>query len=398
MKNNKTPIALDQFDYELPDYAIAQEPPSQRGSSKLLVYKKGEIVHTTFGELTTWLPPKTNLIFNNTKVIPARLFFRKESGANIEIFLLEPLLPSAEMSQNLATLNGVTWKCMVGNAKKWKEDAELKGHIGEIEITAVWQSKSENHISFSWNKPVSFAELLELLGNMPLPPYIKRKSNTNDTSDYQTVYASRPGAVAAPTAGLHFTEAMLNKLTQLEMDITEVTLHVGAGTFQPIAVANVWDHHMHREFIEVSKSTLGSLCQFTDNIAVGTTSLRTLESLYWLGVQVQLGIFDFELKKEFSYDNPTEISFQKAMEYLLNYCNQNQLESITAYTELMIVPSYKIKSVHAIITNFHMPKSTLIMLVCAFIGDNWKKVYQSALENNYRFLSYGDSSLLFLED
>jgi S-adenosylmethionine:tRNA ribosyltransferase-isomerase len=398
MKNNKIPIALDQFDYELPDHAIAQEPPSQRGNSKLLVYKKGEIVHTTFGELTTWLPPKTNLIFNNTKVIPARLFFRKESGANIEIFLLEPLLPSAEMAQNLATLNGVTWKCMVGNAKKWKEDAELKGHIGEIEITAVWQNKSENHISFSWNKPVSFAELLELLGNMPLPPYIKRKSNTNDTSDYQTVYASRPGAVAAPTAGLHFTEAMLNKLKQLELDITEVTLHVGAGTFQPVAVANVWDHHMHREFIEVSKSTLGSLCQFTDNIAVGTTSLRTLESLYWLGVQVQLGIFDFELKKEFSYDNPTEISFQKAMEYLLNYCNQNQLESITAYTELMIVPSYKIKSVHAIITNFHMPKSTLIMLVCAFIGDNWKKVYQSALENNYRFLSYGDSSLLFLDN
>ncbi len=396
MKHNRIPISLEQFNYELPEHTIAQVPPLQRGSSKLLVYKNGEIEHSSFGELMKWLPPKTNLVFNNTKVIPARLFFKKETGANIEIFLLEPLLPSAEMAQNLATINSVTWKCMVGNAKKWKEDTELKGHIGAIEITAVWLSKSDSQIKFSWNKPISFAELLELLGNMPLPPYIKRKSNSNDQSDYQTVYASRPGAVAAPTAGLHFTDAMLNNLKLVGLTTTEVTLHVGAGTFQPVAVENVWDHPMHREFIEVSKSTLAALCQLTDLIAVGTTSLRTLESLYWLGIQVKLGVFDFELKKEFPYDNPTEMSFQEAIDYLLNYCNQNHLESITAYTELMIVPGYKIKSVKAIITNFHMPKSTLIMLINAIIGDNWKTVYQSALENDYRFLSYGDSSLLFL--
>ena len=398
MNVNEQPIALEQFDYELPEALIAQEPPAERGTSKLLVYQNGAIEHALFNSLIDKLPASTHLIFNNTKVIPARLFFKKETGASIEIFLLEPLLPTAEIAQNLATYNSVTWKCMVGNAKKWKSETSLKGKIGEIEIEAHWYNKKENLIQFKWNKTVSFAELLDLLGKMPLPPYIKRKSNTKDENDYQTVYATNPGAVAAPTAGLHFTEEMLESLKTNGVNKTEVTLHVGAGTFQPVSVNNIWEHHMHREFIEVDKKALLALSHSTNNIAVGTTSLRTLESLYWFGVQVQKGVYDFELKKEYAYHNPANLSFQAAMKELYQYCESNNLKGIDAYTELMIVPGYQIKSVMGLITNFHMPKSTLIMLVSAFIGENWKKVYTSALKNNYRFLSYGDSSLLFLEN
>lgn len=398
MSISKPVLSLTEFDYDLPDKFIAQQPKQQRGQSKLLCYKNGQIKHTHFSALDQLIPSQATLVFNNTKVIPARLYFKKETGADIELFLLEPVLPSSEMNLNLATIGQVVWKCMVGNAKKWKDGMALKGNIGDIEIIANWQNREEKLIQFNWNKAITFAELLDQLGKIPLPPYIKRKSDAQDEEAYQTVYASQPGAVAAPTAGLHFTEEMLGKLKGNKVNELEVTLHVGAGTFQPVAVDNVWEHHMHREFIEVNLAMLKLLQESEFNIAVGTTSLRTLESLYWFGMQVHHGQTDFELKQEYPYAHPSDDTFKAAINYLVNYCNQNNLEKITGYTELMIVPSYEIKSIKALITNFHMPQSTLIMLVCACIGNNWRNIYESAKEENYEFLSYGDSSILFLDD
>lgn len=388
-------ISLDLFDYTLPDEHIAQHPLKDRSASRLLVYRDNNIEHTAFKNLKFHLPPNSTLVFNNTRVIPARLYFRKPSGAVIEIFLLEPVSPFSEMNLNLLARKSVTWKCMVGNAKKWKS-GRLVGYADGVDIAAEFTNRVKHLVTLTWEQDITFAELLERAGKIPLPPYIKRNADYADTERYQTVYATTPGAVAAPTAGLHFTREILNDLDTSGFHRTEVTLHVGAGTFQPVMVSNIWEHQMHREFIQVKAEVIKKLANAENLIAVGTTSLRTLESLYWLAVMLKKGNSSFVLQKEFPYQNPSNISYAHAMEILVNHCRSFNLESIEAYTELMIAPGYNLKSIRALLTNFHLPKSTLIMLVHAVVSDAWKMIYEEALEKQYRFLSYGDSSLLFV--
>lgn len=391
-------LSLSRFDYHLPDSSIAQTPLADRDSSKLLVYRNQQIDHFHFRQLPEILPTDTCMVFNETQVIPVRLIFYKESGARIEIFLLEPLLPIGGMEVNLNATESVTWKAMVGNAKKWKEDQILMGNSGSSTIKAQWYNKSDSVVILTWDSGIPFSVILEESGKVPLPPYIHREADLADQSSYQTIYATRKGAVAAPTAGLHFTPFVMKSLSDRNLRLCKLTLHVGAGTFQPVVHENVWEHPMHSEYFEVPVETLKTLASSKRIAAVGTTSLRTLESLYWLAVLLKhTGKWHTQLEKEVPYTIPAELTFNEAMNDLIQYCELHQLQSLSAFTAIMIVPGYKIRSANMLITNFHMPKSTLIMLVEAFIGLDWKKVYSEALKNNYRFLSYGDSSILFRE-
>jgi S-adenosylmethionine:tRNA ribosyltransferase-isomerase len=394
--NEVKKVRISDFDYELPAEYIAQKPLDRRDSSKLLVYKQGDISHYQFSDILDVLPPKSRLVFNNTRVIPARIFATKETGARIQIFLLNPVAPFAEVERSLKSKEDVVWQCMIGNAKRFKEGDQLQIETDDCKIKLTLVNKESRHVAFSWNTSHEFCDVLESIGKMPLPPYIKREAQEEDDERYQTVFAKEEGAVAAPTAGLHFTEAIMDRFESKGIAKSELTLHVGAGTFKPVEVDEVWDHPMHEEFFQVSIGSLRELAGQETRIATGTTSLRSLESLYWVGVKLHYGEDKpFEIEQHFPYEcEHPELSFESAIQTIIDHLEAKGQSLVTGSSGIMIMPGYRIKSVHGLITNFHLPKSTLLLLISALVGNDWKKIYSEAKAKNYRFLSYGDSSLL----
>ncbi len=402
-------LSIQNFTYHLPDEKIALHPLQQRDDSKLLIYKNGTIQADVYKNIHEYLPQHSLLIFNNTKVIQARILFTKTTGGIIEIFCLEPYEAINDYASIMGKKEKVKWKCMIGGASKWKEgDLEkqfAKGN-GQWAIKAKLVEKLADAyvVEFSW-APVelSFAEILEECGNIPLPPYIKRKPEAKDKERYQTIYAQYKGSVAAPTAGLHFTATIFSSLQTKNITTGFVTLHVGAGTFKPVKAAIMQEHEMHAEWIDVTIETIENLIKNLSNniVAVGTTSLRTMESLYWLGVKVllhpslqQLQITQWEVYDELSgHEN---ITAQEALQALINWLQKNNLDKLFTQTQILIAPGYQFKIAKAIMTNFHQPQSTLLLLVASAVGDDWRKIYDYALENDFRFLSYGDGSLLFI--
>lgn len=388
------------YGYDLPDSRIAKYPLSERDSSKLLFYHKGAIATQTFKDLPTLLPKHSCLVFNNTKVIQARLQFFKQTGSRIEIFCLEPLVPSAYdlVFQQTATC---TWKCMVGNLKKWKADAlvkqvEIKGAPLCLQAERLQTNGNTSSIRFTWDREdCTFAEVLDAFGELPIPPYLNRDTEESDKTTYQTVYSKIKGSVAAPTAGLHFTDAVLNDIEKSGSKRCEVTLHVGAGTFQPVKSEQIGGHIMHTEVIEVKRDSIALLQQQLGSIvAVGTTSVRTIESLYYLGCRVASGNTEMVVEQWEPYQDAATLSAYDALQALLDYLDAQGASTLHASTRIIIVPGYTFKLVKALITNFHQPHSTLLLLLAAFVGEDWRRMYQYALANDYRFLSYGDSSLL----
>ena len=405
-------IKISQFNYPLPDQRIAKFPMAERDHSKLLLYRHGQVSEDVFYNLPQYLPKGALMVFNNTKVIQARLHFRKSdaegnpTGALIEIFLLEPIAP-VDYEQMFQTTGECTWHCLVGNLKKWK-GGELKREV-EIngEKVAVFVTKSASfdgqNVCFRWtNDTISFAEIINAIGELPIPPYLNRETQESDKTTYQTVYSKIKGSVAAPTAGLHFTERVLANLDACEIDREELTLHVGAGTFKPVKSEEIGGHEMHTETISVRRQTFEKLlahqCQA---IAVGTTSVRTLESLYYMGLKVianpeisednlHVGQWEpYELE-----DESRKHSVEECLRALVDYMDRRQINTLHSSTQIIIVPGYKYKIVKMLITNFHQPQSTLLLLVSAFVSGDWKKIYDYALSHDFRFLSYGDSSLL----
>lgn len=387
-------IDLSEFLYELPEDKIAKHPLKNRSDSKLLCFQNGTINHHHFYDLAEKLSANSHLVFNDTKVIPARLIFHKETGARIEIFLLEPVKPSHLHVEAMNAKAKCTWHCMIGNAKKWKAETTLTISLESGEkITATRHRNDE--VEFEWEADCTFSEVIVRIGNIPLPPYLNREVEEDDKPRYQTVYSNHEGAVAAPTAGLHFTEEVLTDLAKKKITTDYLTLHVSAGTFQPIKAESVDEHPMHREQIIISKSNVEALLEKENIIPVGTTSMRTLESLYWFGSLLhESPDADFFIEKLSPYQNDLGLSKSQSLKNVLTYMNDRNLSHIQGNTEIFIFPGYQFRICRGLITNFHLPGSTLMLLVAALIGKDWKTVYQSALANNYRFLSYGDSSLL----
>ncbi|GHV13341.1 S-adenosylmethionine:tRNA ribosyltransferase-isomerase [Bacteroidia bacterium] len=398
-------IHIEDYNYNLPEERIAKYPLDRRDQSKLLVYKGGEITDDIFCNLGGYLPDNSLMIFNNTKVIQARLHFNKSTGARIEIFCLEPYLPN-DYQVNFQQTHKCSWVCLVGNLKKWKEGGLSKEIVlnGEkvIIVANRIQSHGDSHIiEFEWDKPVSFSEILEVMGELPIPPYLNRDTEEKDKQTYQTVYSKIDGSVAAPTAGLHFTPEVFDSLKNKGIGTAEITLHVGAGTFKPVKSEQIADHVMHAEFISVRKEIIEQLLNHNGKIiAVGTTSVRTLESLYYIGQILEEDGSPDSLKvwQWQPYESEKKVTVKQALENIISYLDKNNLSSLISETQIMIAPGYTYRIVDGIITNFHQPKSTLLLLVSAFLGNtDWKNIYQHAMENNYRFLSYGDSSLLLKE-
>ena len=399
-------ISILDYTYDLPAERIALHPLAERDASKLLVYKNGNIREDIYKNIAEHLPAESLLIFNNTRVIKARIRFQKSSGGVIEIFLLEPF--QADYTSTLSAIKKTTWKCMIGGVSKWKEgELNWESGVKSLELKATLLEKLDDAyvVQFSWTPDdLSFAEVLEQAGDIPLPPYIKRKTETADTERYQTIYAKDEGSVAAPTAGLHFTPAIFSKLTAKNIQTDFVTLHVGAGTFKPVKAATMQDHEMHAEWIDVSAAMIKNLVEQIDKtvVAVGTTSLRTLESLYWMGVKANLNpaIEQLKINQWEVYEEPltnSSLSAKEALSSLLNWMKVNNRDRLFTQSQILIAPGYHFKIAKAIITNFHQPQSTLLLLVSAAIGGDWKKNYAYAMQNNFRFLSYGDGSLLFID-
>ena len=404
-------ISIQDYTYLLPEERIAKYPLAERDASKLLIYGEGTIKEDNYKNITAYIPEDSLLIFNNTKVVEARLLFQKPSGGVIEIFCLEPHEKYPDITTAMLQKEKVWWNCLVGGASKWKPGLVLEKKIAaeenEISLSASYIEKKPGSftVEMVWSPgSLSFAEILHHCGAIPLPPYIKRAVEEADKERYQTVYAHFDGSVAAPTAGLHFTEKIFADLGEKNILTDFVTLHVGAGTFKPVKSDTMADHEMHAEWIDVSKNTIQHIISNLDKeiVAVGTTSLRTLESLYWLGVMsrmqerdsknktlLQLGQWD-----AYEFDQ-YKISAVDALSSLLKWMNRNKLERLVTKTQLLIAPGYEFKIVKGLITNFHQPQSTLLLLVAALIGDAWKDVYEYALRNDFRFLSYGDGSLLW---
>lgn len=394
-------IKISEFSYDLLDSRIAKYPLPNRDQSKLLIWEKGTIKSDTFSNISKFLPKNSTLVFNNTKVIHARLFFQKQTGAKIEIFCLEPILPS-DYQIAFQQKEKVTWKCMVGNAKKWKNEilskpVDINEKIVVIHAEKKNQSGNSFEIEFSWNHSFSFAEIIEHAGVLPIPPYLNRESEASDEETYQTVYAKIDGSVAAPTAGLHFTQPVLKKLSAKNIQAKEITLHVGAGTFQPVKSETISGHTMHHEKVVIPKKIIEDLLSEERRIiAVGTTSVRSLESLYWLGLQLEKQITfppSFEVLQWEPYENEATISLEKALQNIIDYLENSEKNELHFSTQIIIVPGYNFKLITGMVTNFHQPQSTLLLLISAFLGDDWKKVYNFALQNGFRFLSYGDSNL-----
>ncbi len=406
---NPKNISIADFDYDLPENKIAKYPLAERDASALLIYKEGKITADIFKNIADHLPDNSLLVINNTKVIEARIRFQKITGGMIEIFCLEPDDRYADISAAIQQTKIVFWKCLVGGASKWKRGQilfkEITVNDQKIILSASFIEKKSDCfiIEFSWEPDYfSFAEIIHQFGVTPLPPYIKRDVEIADSERYQTIYALNDGSVAAPTAGLHFTDAVFQKLSFKNITKEFVTLHVGAGTFKPVKNETIQDHEMHAEFIEVNASAIHTLINNLDNhiIAVGTTSLRTLESLYWLGIKTVTNIDILEKELIVNQWDPyemrtQEITVKESLNSLLDWMKKNDREILYTKTQLLIAPAYRYKIVNVLITNFHQPKSTLLLLVAAFIGDDWKKIYGHALQNEFRFLSYGDSCLLF---
>lgn len=390
-------IDITEYKYELPPERIALFPLPQRDHSKLLIYKKGVITHSQFTNLDQFLPTDSMLVFNNTKVIPARLLFKKETGAEIEVFLLNPVTPSPLISVAMEAHGSCEWHVAVGNAKRWNEGI-LRKRVGNHQLAATFIDREKSIVRFKWSDQLSFAEIISHMGATPLPPYLKREVEASDKERYQTIYSEKEGAVAAPTAGLHFTERVFEKLRERKITNDFLTLHVSAGTFQPVKAENALDHTMHAEQMVVSKTNLENLLNQESIVAVGTTSLRTLESLYWYGVKLASepdAAFQIAQDEPYQENKRTKtIGRREAFENVLKKMIRDGETQSAGETSIYIVPGYQIKTANALITNFHQPGSTLMLLVAALVGKDWKKIYQTALENNYRFLSYGDSSLL----
>lgn len=389
-------IHIQDYTYQLPEKKIAFQPLSPRDESKLLVYKDTKIEHHIFKSLAQFLPENSFLIFNDTKVIPARLLFKKDSGAEIEIFLLNPAGPEKLLAAAMLTKNQCSWQCTIGNVKRWKDGQILSKQIGHITLTVSLVNRSDNIVEFSWPGDQTFSEIITDVGVTPLPPYIRRTADKEDVNRYQTIYSHHEGAVAAPTAGLHFTERVFESLRQKNIDHDFLTLHVSAGTFQPVKTDNALEHVMHFEQVTISRQTINNLMLSEKKIvAVGTTSMRTLESAYWFGVKLlQNGEAAFNISQNDPYELPGSIPASEALNAITVFMDSRGLKTITGTTSIFIYPGYRFRICHGLITNFHQPGSTLMLLVAAFIGKNWKEVYNQALANDYRFLSYGDSSLL----
>ena len=392
-------INISDYNYNLPPERIAQFPLQQRDKSKLLIYKENKITQDYFNHLKTYLPDKSMLVFNNSKVIHARLRFKKEIGSVIEIFCLEPC--QIEQQQAFQQKESCKWKCLVGNNKRWKS-GKIKQEVNRTTLFAEKIQQEEDHfiIQFSWEpENLSFADILEVFGFIPLPPYINRNADEIDKIRYQTVYAKQNGSVAAPTAGLHFTNELLNEITKAGICTSQITLHVGAGTFKPVSTENVGNHQMHEENFIIIKETLKAiLYQIKNNnpiIPVGTTSMRTLESIYWIGVKILLkhsSPFIIDQWEAYQMNN-NNILVQDALNAILDYMEVSSKNTIHASTSIIILPGYSFKICNGIITNFHQPKSTLLLLIAALIGDEWKNIYNYAMQHEFRFLSYGDSCL-----
>ena len=402
-------IRISDYNYPLPDERIAKYPLARRDSSKLLVYRHGDVTEDVFHRLPDYLPQGALMVFNNTRVIQARLHFRKDTGALIEVFLLEPFVPS-DYEQMFQTTSRCSWLCLVGNLKKWKEGTLLRSletPRGTLMIKAVRGplTGTSHRIDFEWalssGQPCSFAEVIDLLGELPIPPYLNRATEEADKTTYQTVYSKIKGSVAAPTAGLHFTPEVLAALDLHGIDREEVTLHVGAGTFKPVKSEEIEGHQMHTEFIAVRRQTLEALLSHHCRaVAVGTTSVRTLESLYYMGLktlrQPDLPEEQLHVQQWEPYDSASalQVSTEDAIEALLGWMDRHHLSVLHSSTQIIIVPGYSYRVVRQLITNFHQPQSTLLLLVSAFVNGDWHRIYDYALSHDFRFLSYGDSSLL----
>ena len=412
-------IRIADYNYELPDERIAKYPLAERDSSKLLIYNHGEVKEDVFTSLPQYLPKGALMVFNNTRVIRARLHFQKKTGSQIEVFCMEPFAP-AEYQQNFSTVGQVEWLCMIGNLKRWKEgpltkEIQVKGET--VVLTAErlpYESPNgtgTNHrVRFAWKgqgeEGYTFSEILEAVGELPIPPYLNRKTETSDLRTYQTVYSKVKGSVAAPTAGLHFTERVLKALDEAGIDREELTLHVGAGTFKPVKSEEIADHEMHAEYIVVKRRTIEKLLAHGgEAIAVGTTSVRTLESLYYIGRRLEtnpdaseeeLAVEQWEPygDEESRMENEECSLTVRYLQNILDYLDRNDLEALHTSTRIIIAPGYEYKIVKRMVTNFHQPQSTLLLLVSAFVHGDWRRIYDFALSHGFRFLSYGDSSLL----
>ena len=407
MTDNSRNIRIEDYDYALPESRIAYYPATERDRSKLLIFNKKEdkITDTVFHQLPDYLSEKQWLVFNNSKVIHARLLVHNATGAAIEIFCLEPLSPSSDPAVAFTLTGSVTWKCMVGNARKWKHPLEIEVPLGErtVRVRAERGEAIEGtfEVTFSWpDSDVSFAEWIEAYGKVPLPPYIHREAEESDTERYQTVYARHDGSVAAPTAGLHFTDDLLRSLNTKGVETEYVTLHVGAGTFKPVSSETIGGHFMHEEKILITEDFIHKMLENSEKqlIAVGTTVTRTLESLFVVGAKLHLGMENPLFVSQWeTYDNPKihEVTVNQSLTAILDYLKQHDTDMLRASTCLIILPTYTRHLVNGLITNFHQPKSTLLLLISNFLGDNWKRIYQHALDHEYRFLSYGDSNLYF---
>lgn len=414
-KTDPRAIRIDDYDYPLPDERIARFPLSERDASKLLIYEHGRVTHDTFLSLPEHLPAGALMVFNNTKVIQARLHFRKAPtdgvpGALIEVFCLEPALPT-DYQLNFSQRGTVRWHCLVGNLKKWKEGALHKridmpdGRTATLSCQRHGTSGTSHIIEFAWDGDYTWAEILDAVGELPIPPYLNRPTQESDKQTYQTVYSKIKGSVAAPTAGLHFTERVLQALDRAGIEREELTLHVGAGTFRPVKSEDIGGHDMHTEHIAVSRRTIERLfAHGGEAIAVGTTSVRTLESLYYMGLACHRKQRDGEsetgegeelhVEQWQPYESDDELTATEALQALLDYMHRHQMDVLQSSTRIIIAPGYRYRIVRRMVTNFHQPRSTLLLLVSAFLGGDWHKVYNYALANDFRFLSYGDSSLL----
>lgn len=409
---NTKDIHIEDYFYPLPEERIAKFPLARRDQSKLLVYRHGEISEDVFSSLPSYLPKSSLMIFNNTRVIQARIHFRKETGALIEVFLMEPCAP-ADYEQMFQTSGQCSWLCMIGNLKKWKEGLlrrafDIKGQTVTFSasLRRVTEARGTNYwVDFTWDGNASFAEILEVIGELPIPPYLNRQTQESDKVTYQTVYSKIKGSVAAPTAGLHFTDKVLEELDASGIDREEVTLHVGAGTFKPVKVSKIEGHEMHSEYIVMGRQTLEKLLQHDcEAIAVGTTSVRTIESLYYIGVYLEnhpdASEEDFHVSQWIPYEGGYDgglvngISPRHAIENIVGFLERHHLHALHGSTQIIIAPGYTYKIINKLITNFHQPQSTLLLLVSAFLHGDWRTVYDYALHHDFRFLSYGDSSLL----
>lgn len=400
-KMNPQEIRIEDYTYDLPAERIAKYPLAERDRAKMLYYADNNIKSYSFTDLPNLVPSNSVLVMNTTKVIRARLTFFRQTGARIEVFCLEPYAP-ALYELSLSAKHEVIWHCLVGQSRKWKEEylCQLLADGTLLKVSRVnGNCSGGNLIRFEWSNDMTFGELLEHLGELPIPPYLNRDTEESDLRDYQTVYAREAGSVAAPTAGLHFTEDLLSKLNEKGIDQIPITLHVGAGTFLPVKSATMGEHEMHTEVIEVRLSSLrsiyDSLLAKRPIVSVGTTSTRTLESLYYMGVQVIENVKDpLSVPQWIPYQTTSTATTEEAIKALIDYLEERGVDRLFGQTQLIIVPGYTYSLVDFLITNFHQPNSTLLLLVAAFVGDDWHKIYDFALKNDYRFLSYGDGSLL----